>query len=222
MYYRVILTRNGKFKKTVKKYKTKKFAFNTYWELKEESDQVMFPKKYINYDKITKVEYELFIVKDREEKDEDRVVRNEMGRLVKEKPLFGKYTILHRTPYYMEETFWVYGYDKNKERKTIQDIIPILMKGLNTNSKMIRNVITVHNKLIIYDENIFEMVICKCLEDSQRVQQKLRDAAIENRLHKKILFLGTASKKTTSDMYEMIVEETGWPIEKVRRRKTKP
>lgn len=222
MLYRVILTRNGSHKKTIKRYKTKDYAFDVYHELKEKSENVIFPKRYINYNRITPIKYHLYIVKDREEGDDDLYIRDEFGKIKQLKPLYGKYTILDYITYNIEETFWLFGCDKRKDRKTVHDITRLLVGDLTPKSKKIKNVITVHNKLLIYDEDQFDMVICKCKKDSQRLQQKLREATIDNKLHKNILFLGTASKKITSDLYEMIEYETGWPIEKIRRISTKP
>lgn len=222
MKYKIILTRNGEHKKFVNEFRTKKEAFNKFNELKKESESVLLPKKYINYNSITPVHYMMYIVEPKEKDSESRYVRNEMGKLIKEPPLYNEYTILDKFTYNIEETFWVFGYDKVKERKTIKDIRGLLLDDLSKDGKIIRNVITVHNKLIIYDEEHFEMVICKCTEDSQRLQHKLKEMTIDRKMHKKVLFLGTASKRTTSDMYELIKEETGWPLEKIRRMKTKP
>jgi hypothetical protein len=39
--------------------------------------------------------------------------------------------------------------------------------------KMVKEIIVVYNKLIIYNENQFDMVICKNLEDAQRLHHTL-------------------------------------------------
>jgi hypothetical protein len=36
------------------------------------------------------------------------------------------------------------------------------------------------------------------------------------------LFMGTASKLMVGRMYDLIVEKTGWKIQKVRRTSTRP
>lgn len=222
MYYRVILTKNGEYKKTVKKYKQKKKTLSIYQKLKKESEKVQFPKKYINYNKIIPIQYRLYFVKDREEGDKDPYVRDEMGRVKKHEPLFGEYTVIDHAPYYIEETFWVHGYDKNKERKTINDVFEMLTEDITPKGKLIRNVIVVYNKLLIYDEDHFEMVICKCTEDAERLQLKLWKRVKKKKLQKKIVFLGRASSgKTIGQMYDLIQEETGWTMRKIRRRNTR-
>lgn len=223
MYYHVILTRNGEHKKTIKSYKKKGNAMSVYRSLKKQSDRVQFPKKYVNYNKIFPVEYKLYVVKDREEGDKDPHIRDEMGRVKKHEPLYGKYTVINYTPYYVEEMFWVFGFDKTNERKTIKDIYKLLTEDIGPKSKIVRNVIVVHNKVLIYDEDHFEMVICKCKKDAQRLQYELRERTTGKKMYKKnILFLGIASGTTVGKMYDLIQEETGWPMKKIRRRSTKP
>lgn len=223
MYYHVILTRNGEHKKTIKSYKTKKNATSVFRSLKKESDRVQFPKKYINYKKIIPIEYKLYVVKDREEGDKDPYIRDEMGRVRQHEPLYDKYTIINYTPYYIEETFWTHGFDKTNERKTVKDIFHLLTDDIGPKTNIVRNVIVVHNKLLIYDEDHFEMVICKCKKDAQRLQYELRERTTDKKKYKnKIIFLETASGTTVGEMYDLIKEETGWPMKKIRRRRTKP
>lgn len=223
MNYRIILTKNGYHKKLFKKRKSKRDIFQEYHELLEENErEVYFPKKYINYNGIIPVQYYLYIVKDKEEGDRNPYIRDEFGRLNEEPPLFDKYTILDKRPYNIEETFWVYGYDKNYERKDIKDIIRLIMEGLKQDEKIIRSVIVVHNKLLIYDQDRFNMVICKCQNDAQRLHHELKEAAFEAGFQKRVIFFGTASKKVRSDMFEIIQEETGWPLSKIHRTTTRP
>jgi hypothetical protein len=62
--------------------------------------------------------------------------------------------------YQIEETFWIYGLDNTTERSTISEIVKRLMIGVH-GKKMVKEIIVVYNKLIIYNENQFDMVICK-------------------------------------------------------------
>jgi hypothetical protein len=76
------------------------------------------------------------------------------------KPL-GDWTILGSDNYEIEETFGC-GSDSKNDRHTIAEIVKRLMVGAHA-KKMVKQVIVVHNKLIIYHESQFEMVICKNL-----------------------------------------------------------
>jgi hypothetical protein len=53
-----------------------------------------------------------------------------------------------------------YGLDNTTERSTISEIVKRLMIGVH-GKKMVKEIIVVYNKLIIYNENQFDMVICK-------------------------------------------------------------
>ena len=194
-------------------------SFLNFNKIKTEND-VFFKKEHINYYGIIPVEYKIYIVKDYEESDEPRLIRNRLGKLTYEKPIFGIWTILYESNYDIEETFWVYGYDKRNDRKTIVDIIGLLMSGMG-DPKKTKQVVVVNNKLLIHVEDQFEMVICKCKKDAQRLHHALASAAKDNRI-KNLYFMGTANKKMCGDYYEIIHEHTGWDYTKIWRTTTRP
>jgi hypothetical protein len=217
MIYRVILTSNGKYKKTLHKCKTKETAFLNYHKLREEN-KVLFPKKFLNTNKIKKVKYEICVTKPTEETDTFRILRDAYGKLYTEKPL-GDWTILTSDEYEIEETFYLYGY-KEEERPTIKEIVKRLMIGAHS-KKMVKQIIVVHNKVIIYNENQFDMVICKNLEDAQRLHHTLAKIAKKQKI-RSLMFMGTATPATIGRIYDIIHEETGWPYTKIRRTSTRP
>jgi hypothetical protein len=219
MGYRIILTRNGEYKKTLHRCKTEKTVFLNFNKIKEEN-KVLFKKEHINYHGIIPVKYRIYAVKDYEEDDEMRLVRDKVGKLVREKPLFGIWTILQDSEYDVEETFWVYGYDNRNDRKTIVDIIQLLMVGMN-DAKKVKQIVVVQNKLLIHVEDQFDMIICKCKKDAQRLHHALAKAAKDNRI-RNLLFMGTANKKMCGDYYELIHEHTGWDYTKIWRTTTRP
>ena len=87
--------------------------------------------------------------------------------------------------------------------------------------KMVKQIIVVHNKLLIYNENQFDMVICKNLEDAQRLHHTLAKICKKQKI-KSLLFMGTATPATISRMYDLILENTNWNIDKIRRTSTRP
>ena len=220
MTYRVILTRNNEYVMTLHRCKTRETSFINFRKKLEENEKVMFPKKFVNYNGIKPVKYKIYCVKDTEEGDEFRTVKDSIGRVRIEKPLFGIWTVLDSADYELEEKFWVFGRDAKADRPTIHEIIKILMKDLGV-AKTNKVVIVVHNKLLIYNETCFDMIVCKCKKDAQRLHHALAKAAKNNKI-KNLLFMGTASKANISNMYDLIVEKTGWKIEKVRRTSTRP
>jgi hypothetical protein len=220
MTYRVVITRNGEYKQTLHRCKTRDTSFINFRMIKKVNENVIFPKKFINDGGIKPVKYEILVVKDWEEGDKNRFVRDEWGKLYEEKPLGGIWTILDSAPYNYEENFWCYGHDPRTDRLTIGDILKKLMVGAYRKD-MVKQILVVHNKLVIYNEEQFEMVICKCKEDAQRLHHALAKASKNSKI-KSLLFMGTASPATVSTMYEIIHEQTGWPYRKIRRTTTRP
>ena len=217
MIYRVILTSNGKYKKTLHRCKTKETAFVNYHKLIEKN-QVLYPKRFLNTKGIKRVKYQICITKPTEENDTFRILRDDYGKLYTEKPL-GDWTILVSEDYDLEETFSIYGYEGDK-RPTIREVVKRLMFGAHS-KKMVKQIIVVHNKLLIYNEDQFDMITCMNLEDAQRLHHTLAKIVKKQKI-KSLMFMGTASPATIGRMYDMIHEETGWPYIKIRRTTTRP
>ena len=58
--HRIILVRNGEYKSTLYRCKTRQAAFIKFRKISEENeDKIMFPKRYIAYKKIVPVEYKI-------------------------------------------------------------------------------------------------------------------------------------------------------------------
>jgi len=220
MTYRVILLMNGEYKKTLTKSKTRETAFKHFHKLKDENKKVLYPRRFINTNAIIPVKYELCITKITEDGDTFRTLRDKYGKLYIEKPL-GDWTIIHTEEYDVEETFWIYGMDSKAERPNISEIVKRLMIGAYSKN-MVKQVIVCYNKLIIYNEDQFDMVICKNLLDAQRLHHTLGKLTRKQRI-KSLIFMGTAtSKAMISNLYDLIVDKTGWPYTKVRRMTTRP
>jgi hypothetical protein len=218
MTYRVILLVNGQYKKTLHRCKTKETAFINYHSLKE-NNKVFYPRKFLNNNGIIPVKYQICVSKPTEEGDTFRILRDDYGKTYTEKPL-GDWTILASDDYDVEETFWLYGYNPKADRPTISEIVKKLMIGAYS-KKMVKQIIVVHNKLIIHSEEQFDMIICKNMEDAQRLHHTLAKITKKQKI-KSLLFMGTASDVMVSRMYDEIHLETGWPYKKIRRTTTRP
>lgn len=221
MNYRVILLRNGEYKKTLYRSKTKESAFMRYHAMIDENKAVKFPRRFINTKGIRAVRYQICIIKPTETTDTFRILRDDFGKTYKEKPL-GNWTILVSNKYEIEETFWVYGNDSNikSERPTIDTVVKKLFIGAYK-KKMVKQVIVVYNKLLIHNEDHFDMIICKCQQDAQRLHHMLSKAATRQKI-KSLIFMGTATPATVSQMYVLIKMHTGWPNSKIWRKTTRP
>ena len=217
MSYRIVLLSNGKYKKTLYKCKTIENVYLKFHKMKEDNN-VLYPKKFLNTNGIKSVKYEICITKPTEDNDSFRLLRDEYGKLYTENPL-GDWTILTSDEYDIEETFYIYGYIGD-ERPTIREIVKRLMIGAHS-KRMVKQIIVVHNKLIIYNEDQFDMIICKNLEDAQRLHHTLAKIAKKQKI-KSLLFMGTATPANVGRMYDVIHEETEWPYTKIRRTSTRP
>jgi hypothetical protein len=218
MMFRVILVANGVYKKTLHKSKTRETAFINYHSIKEKNN-VLYPRRFINTNGIKPVKYQIYVTKITEEGDTFRLLRDDYGKTYTEEPI-GDWTILASDDFEVEETFWVYGFNPKADRPNISEVVKKLMIGAYS-KKMVKQIIVVYNKLIIYNEDQFDMVICKNMEDAQRLHHTLAKIAKKQKI-KSLLFMGTASQAMVSRMYDIIVEETGWDILKVRRTTTRP
>lgn len=217
MTYRVVLLCNGEYKKTLHRARTLETVFMRYHKLKDENN-VLFPKRFVNSNKIIQVKYEIAVTKPTEDSDSFRILRDEYGKLYTEEPL-GDWTVLASQDYELEETFMIYGLEyKNGERPSIREIVKRLM--INAHSKKnVKQIIVVYNKLLIYNEDQFDMVLCKNMEEAQRLHHTLAKIARKQKI-KSLLFMGTATKANIGRLYDVIHEETGWSYEKIRRQST--
>lgn len=218
MEYRVLLLQNGKFKKKLHECKSNTTSKNNYKRILDENEEVKFPRKFLTTDKVTPVLYEVCRVKRFEEKDKERTIRDRLGRLVPPIVLWGEWTVLEYEYYEIEETFYVYGYDPISDRKDFDFILGLLVKGIG-DEKLTKDIIVLNNKLIIYNEYQFDIVICKSKTDARRLYDVLLDVSKDNKL-KRLLFMGKASEKMTGELYEMMMEVTGWDYRKVSRIST--
>ena len=216
--YRIILLGNGEYKKALHKHKNRENAFINYRKLKLTNEKVIFPRKYVNSHAIQPINYELFIVKKYEPGDKMRIRRDRFGKTYEEKPLFELWTVLDSSHYEIEETFWMYGKSSN-DRIIITDIMSML--HVVSDAKDIKQLIVVHNKLVIHSDTVFEMIICKCEKDAQRLHHQLHKLCVKDDV-KGYLFMGTATPASVSEMYEIIKENTNWNIKKIRRTSTRP
>lgn len=218
--YRIVLLVNGEYRATLYRCKTRVSAFKKFIHMKNENEKILFPKRFINYNKIIPVKYEIYCVKDVEDSDESRLVKDLLGKISFEEPLFDIWTILDSAPYEVEETFWIYGKDPKKDRSDIREVVKLLMKGAN-DRRNIKQVIVINNKLVIHNENQFDMVITKCKEDAQRLHHTLFQAVNKHKI-RNVLFMGTVSEASKGIIYDLIKEKTNWPMRKIHRKTTRP
>ncbi len=219
MKYRVVLLRNDEYKKTLYQCMTRETAFIHFHQIKDKN-KVLFPKKFIKGKKhIVPVKFRICITKISEPSDTFRTLRDDYGKIYTEKPL-GDWTIIDSDEYFIEETFTIFGLDSMLKRPNISDIIKRLLTGAHAKN-MVKQIIVVHNKLLIYNEDQFDMIICKNLEDAQRLHHTLAKISKKQKI-KSLLFMGTARTVMISNFYDIIHEKTKWSYSRIRRTTTRP
>jgi len=215
MQYRIIITANNKKKKIVQKSNDLNTIKKKYFTIKDKN-KVLYPKQTSAYLKTKPVKYEIILMKKWEEGDNPFVGRDMLGRTIEINDTKKKWSILYKDDYAYEETFTVFGY--KKRLNCIEIIKLILMKKNKT--ILIKQVNYIENKLLIHQDNEFDVVLCKCPTDSKRLYEILREFAEKNKI-KHIMFTGSVELGKT-ETYKMIVEKTGWKRNKVYRTVTRP
>ena len=106
--YQIVLTENRKKIKVLHTY-SRDYDVNYRFE-KLKSQEVFFPKTKIYKDKkLVSVNYEILLLKSREEIDKNRIIKNEIGKFVEETVDDMDWVIVNVVPYLMEENFNVSG-----------------------------------------------------------------------------------------------------------------
>lgn len=217
MKYRIIIAKDNKKKKILHEGKLLHNAKSKFFSIVDKNI-VLFPKQHNSYKKTKPVKYEILLLKEKEEGDLEFTDRDELGRTVPVKTKTDKWTIIEKRPYQYEEKFSVYGYDKRMDIKEI--IKKILMPNI-LKKDTVKQVNYVVNKVMIWYDGDFDIIVCKCKKDARRFHNILRDFC-ENQKIKNVLFTGLVNKRNRTKIYETIVEKTGWRINKVYCSSTRP
>ena len=215
MQYRIIITINNKKKKILFKSNDISYARKKYFKYRD-TNKVLYGRDHIAYKKVKPVHYELILLKEWEKDDTTYTTRDSVGRNIEVNDKNKKWTILEKCDYYFEEKFTVFGF---KNRLTLIDIIKTILMRKNS-SILIKQVNYINNKLLIHQNNDFDIVVCKCKKDCKKLYDLLFDFYKKNNM-KNIMFTGKINnnKKNT---YDLIRDKTGWDEFKLYRTKTRP
>lgn len=215
MQYRIIITKNNKKKKVLFNGTEISFARKKYFKFKD-TNKVLFSREHIAYKKVKPVQYELLLVKEWEKGDNAFSGRDYMGRNIEILDINKEWTILEKCDYYFEEKFTVFGL--NYRLTSIEIIKHILLK--KHSEILVKQVNYINNKLLIHQNNDFDIIVCKCEKDCKKLYNILKDFYKKNNLNS-IMFTGkiTNNKK---NIYKIIKEKTGWDEFKLYRTKSKP
>lgn len=207
--YRAVLILNGKYNKLYFKTKDRSEALNKFNHLLKENERVVFPRAFTSNDGIFPTKYQMYLMKS---------IGPDSNTDAEGYELFDdNWKIIRKADFKLEETFFMYGYDSRYERKDIIDIVELLLKE----KSKVREMIVVHNKIVIYNDELFDMVICKCIDDARRLYKALY--GLLNKIKgTKFIFMGVVTSENLPYMNDIIQEETGWNRLKIHRKTTKP
>ena len=221
--YSIILVNHGKQLRTICSEETETKIYQRLETLKKENKSIVFPIKYNVLEHImVEAEYELVIIKCRDEfEDNATKVRDANGEFTTYETTDDDWIVIDRTPYKMEETFWVYGYHPRLQRKTFEWIFDNFISKDAKNKYKFKTVQILYNKVLIECDGKLEMVICKNKSDAVRMYNLIEQMASKNK-YKYIAFMGNVvPSKYKKQWVQKIKDLTGWDTKKVLRQSTR-
>ena len=221
--YKIILINHGKYKQRLETDSTETKIYKKFNKLIEESKKVIFPMRYNNEAHVmVESEHEIVIVKCKQPGDSDvNKIRDEYGKYVNYESDDDNWIIIDRAPYYIEETFWVYGYHPKIQRKTFMWIFENFILKDSKNKYMFKSVQVYANKVLIDCNGKYEMVICKNRSDTIRLYNTLEEYARKHKC-KYVAFLGAVGRNHVTDTLDRLQKMTGWSRLKLKRNTTRP
>lgn len=218
--YKIISCRNGIQNKFIGRFRSIDDAYEVFNKLKTEDENIIFPSSVTGCEKLENSIDEYLIIEKSEEKNS--MFRNEYGKFVEHKLNIDGWVVLDKFRYKKEETFWVYGYDKKKDRKTFKWIYDEILLNNIDNPYTYKRVLIYKNKIIIKnDDGTLDLIFCKHIGDSIKFYNKLEEWIKRDKI-KQVIFIGDYS--TTSDrkkrLEEELMELTGWSRRKIQMKGT--
>ena len=218
--YKVVSCHNGKQNEYIGAYIKVEDAYEEVERRLEESKGVIFPARVQITDTIinSRDEY-LILEKNRLGDKESPLLRNEYGKLVRQETNSDTWIVLDKFSYDTEETFWVYGYDPVRGRKTFEWIYYNIIIGNIETSYDIKRVMLYKNKIVVKDDaGNLDIIFCKTVSDAIRFYNLLSDWVLKNKMKKNIFMLGDYSSigDKRRGLERELVEKTGWMIRKIQ------
>ena len=200
--YQIVLTENKNKVKVLHSY-TREYDANYRFE-KLKSQETFFPKTKAYKDKkLVDVFYEILLIKKREDGDENRIVKNELGKFVEETLDDDEWVIVETSPYLLEENFNVSGANR---KLTAKEIIDYVVTS-NKQKKAPKQILMLNNKIVIEGLDL-HLVTCKDIDETIRLYNTLRTYCFDKKVTD-IIFFGSISKADRKVWYKKIHDRTG-------------
>lgn len=216
--YKIISCRNGVQNKFIGGYRTSEEAYKVFRALRKADKDIIFPAMVTGSQKLKNSVDEYLLIKKSDEKGEG--FRNEYGKIVEQKLNVEGWVVADKFRYKREETFWVWGYNANNDRKTFRWIYDnIVTRGDGFSNERVK---IYKNKLIVkHDNGEIGLIICKNISDCIRFYNKLEEFCKKDKI-KFVFFLGDYSNTLERRrLCEKEIEETtGWDERKIKKNAT--
>ena len=190
--------------------------------LNERSNSVQFPATTKNSGELLPFKYEYLVLKrTTNAKALSTKIANEYGKWVENATTSNNWVIFDKFPAQIEETFWVYGYNPKKDRKTFDWIVSdMVLEQLQLNTFI--QIFAYNNKVIFKYDDDFNFVICKNISDAIKMYNLIQEYCKKNKI-KQVIFTGMVTKRTdrTASIVKMLQEKTGWSLFKIYRTSTR-
>jgi hypothetical protein len=205
--YNIILFKNNKKKKLIKKYKDKKKSLLSFNKMINKNKEIKFYKKFENSEEC---KFYLSLITDQEKVQKSLFLVDELGR---NKPInldSSEYVFIEISEYFIEEKI----YDWSKKTKISYEC---LFKTY-LNSTELKNIFTINNKLCIQINEDIKLFSLKNNLDSDRLLNLIELDFFENKRNDGI-FSRDISTTHRKWIYN-ILKEKGFDIKRLYRLKT--
>ncbi len=222
--YHIILVNHDKMKEDLFWTDSVATVNKEFKSMVEENKSVVFPVRFNNNKtEIIESSYEIMIIKARDKTESrETKVMDEYGKFVNYATNDDDWIIYDRSPYYIEETFWVYGYHPILQRKDFKWIYDNFISNNSNNKYLFKTVQLFKNKILVECNGKLDMVICKNKQDAIRMYNMIEEWCERDKM-KYIGFMGDLSySRYKSDWITKIQKLTNWTRKKITRMSTRP
>lgn len=222
--YHIILVNHDKMKEDLFWTDSEATVNKEFKTMVEENKSVVFPVRFNNNKtEIIESSYEIMIIKARDKTESrETKVMDEYGKFVNYATNDDDWIIYDRSPYYIEETFWVYGYHPRLQRKDFKWIYDNFISNNSNNKYLFKTVQLFKNKILVECNGKLDMVICKNKQDAIRMYNMIEEWCERDKM-KYIGFMGDLSySRYKSDWITKIQKLTNWTRKKITRMSTRP
>ena len=214
--YRVIQMHNGALKKGLGKFRNIQDAYVLFKEVTENRPKPIFPVEIVGRHLIREAVDEVVII-ERTDDNAPSLLRNDYGKFVEQKLNVPGWKLIDKARIYLEETFWVWGYDNKKDRKTFDWIYEnIIVKcGDCDEGLSFKRIMLFRNKIFVKDDyGKYDLIICKTESDGIRFYNLLEEWLKRDGIKNIILTGDYSDVRDPVPYFDLLHQITGWPRKK--------